>query len=89
MLLAGGLTGCSTMADGKGVPLVQQLLDAIVPPGFEGDFDSSENVPVYVNFTLQARGLKRTPQGWVFTYFRYDRNGPVGTTAHIELGKRP
>ena len=97
LILALALGGRSSIANRKKgdersvATLIQYVLDAIVPPGFTGgDFDAAENIPMYVTFTLKAGNLKRNEAGmWTFTWLEYDRTGPLTTSAHIRLGKRP
>lgn len=82
------LSGCGTPPSGK-LGFVQRLLDDVVPADFRGNFDSSESVPAYANFTLAAGNLHRTPAGWSFDWLEYHRNGPFLTSAHLSLGNRP
>jgi hypothetical protein len=83
------LCGCQTMGSNR-APLIQRVLDSMLPPTFVGDFDGAENIPMYVNFTLKAGNLKRDYNGnWTFDWLEYDRTGPLTTSAHIRLGKRP
>ncbi len=82
------LSGCASFGDNR-VALIQRVLDDLLPATFVGDFDGSEKIPTYVDFTLAAGNLRRTETGWTFDWLEYHRNGPLMSSAHIVLGKRP
>lgn len=67
----------------------QRLLDKYLSPGFVGDLNIRETIPLYLTFTLDGANLRREADGWKYDWFEYNRNGPFGTSAHIRLGKRP
>jgi hypothetical protein len=84
-------TGCattSTMSETQKAVAFQRLLDKYISPGFTGDLDIQENL-IYVSFTLKGANLRREESGWRYDWIEYVRNGPVGTSARITVGKRP
>jgi hypothetical protein len=88
-------TGCATtgitndtMATSQ-TTLGQRLLDKYLSPGFTGDLDIRETIPLYLSVTLQGANLRREDDGWKYDWIEYNRNGPFGTSARIVLGKRP
>jgi hypothetical protein len=85
LLLAGCATGPSTGQAVAG----QRLLDKHLSPGFTGNLDITETIPMYLTVTLKGANLRREEGGWRYDWFEYTRNGPFGTSARIFLGKRP
>lgn len=83
------LSGCVSGAGSSQAVLGQRILDRYLSPGFTGDLDINENIPMYLSVSLKGANLRRTETGWKYDWFEYRRNGPVGTSAHIILGKRP
>lgn len=82
--------GCvSTASTMKATTAGQRLLDKYLSPGFTGDLDISESIPLYLHVTLKGSNLRREDTGWRYDWIEYDRTGPFGTSAHIRLGKRP
>lgn len=79
--------GCGTLPSGKQA-FAQQVLTALLPPDFEGDVDFKEKVPTWVDLRVQAGNVKRTPNGWTFDWFDYERNGPLLSSSHVRLGDR-
>lgn len=89
MLLVLALSGCQSVPAGSHQSIVQRALDRLLPPTFTGDIDLSENIPMYISITIKGHNLWLDDGFWKYTWLEYDRNGPVGTSAHIRLGKRP
>lgn len=70
------LSGCATAgntaaADGA---TIQRALDAMLPPTFTGPAHIEHKNP-YFGFTIDAGGLRRTPEGWHWDWLRYRRDG--------------
>ena len=87
------LTGCVSTAGNPSVAdsrtVGQRLLDKYLSPGFTGDLNLREQIPLYLTVTLEGANLRREESGWKYDWIEYNRNGPFGTSAHIRLGKRP
>jgi hypothetical protein len=85
------VTGCATTTNVNSTQTVmgQRLLDKYLSPGFTGDLDISENIPLYLSVTLKGANLRREETGWRYDWIEYTRTGPFGTSARITLGKRP
>jgi hypothetical protein len=84
------VTGCATTTNVNSTQTVmgQRLLDKYLSPGFTGDLDISENIPLYLSITLKGANLRREETGWRYDWIEYTRTGPFGTSARITLGKR-
>ncbi len=89
LILASLLYGCASPNGSTQAVIGQRILDRYLSPGFTGDLDISESIPLYLNMTLKGANLRRDDAGWKYDWFEYRRNGPAGTSAHIFLGKRP
>jgi hypothetical protein len=91
LLLAAALlcAGCVTTNKTENQTVLgQRLLDKYLSPGFTGDLDITETIPLYLQVTLKGANLRREDGGWKYDWFEYTRNGPVGTSARVFLGKR-
>lgn len=97
LLLAAVLccAGCATtgsqndsMASNQ-LTIGQRLLDKYLSPGFTGDLNIRETIPLYLTITLEGKNLRREETGWRYDWIEYNRTGPFGTSAHLQLGKRP
>jgi hypothetical protein len=92
LVLAAALmcAGCATTAGNTNQTVLgQRLLDKYLSPGFTGDLDINENIPLYLSVSLKGANLRREESGWKYDWIEYTRTGPFGTSARITLGKRP
>lgn len=90
--------GCISSKGGKSdeSSLVQDALDALLPPTFTG-YASGEHKNQYFTIKLEADGLRRTEKGWTWTWLTYNRqsNFPLfpgfnwSSTGEVTLGRRP
>lgn len=80
LLLVATMVGCSSVASrAKGeAALLQQVLDAILPPTFTGDLRVSHK-NAYFRITIHAGELKRTAAGWTWSWLAYVRDGYIST----------
>lgn len=88
--------GCATTAKtgAAPVPLVQGVLDKLLPADFAGPVDVSE-VNQYFTITIKAGNVHRTADGkWTWDWLEYERNShfPIfsgltwGSTGKLRLG---
>lgn len=85
LLLAACLAGCASIgkrADEAKI-VIQKALDAVLPASFTGDAHFSTTVtygafPVRV--TLRCGGLRRTANGWEWTWLSYNGSSPISET---------
>jgi hypothetical protein len=82
-------SGCVSASGSSQAVMGQRILDRYLSPGFTGDLDIAETIPLYLTVTLRGANLRHDGTGWRYDWFEYRRNGPAGTSAHIFLGKRP
>lgn len=80
LLLVATLVGCSSVASRtkSEAALLQQVLDAILPPTFTGDLRVSHK-NAYFRITIHAGELKRTAAGWTWSWLAYVRDGYIST----------
>jgi hypothetical protein len=81
--------GCASIGGNGQAVVGQRILDKYLSPGFTGDIDIRETIPLYLAITLEGRNLRRDADGWRYDWITYNRTGPAGTSAHFTLGKKP
>lgn len=83
-LMAGG---CASKGSAVSLGMINQVLDASLPPAFTGAIRLKHRNP-YVTLAIEADGLKRGPNGWQWTWLTYQREGRVSNGIVI-FGKPP
>ena len=66
-------TGCATPFAGDAA-FIQRALDRALPPNYSGDAKVEHKNP-WVDFTIDAKGLRREPDGWRWDSLTWVRNG--------------
>jgi hypothetical protein len=82
-------TGCASLGSATtgDASRIQRALDAMLPPTFTGSAHV-DHVNPYFGFTIDAGGLRRTPQGWHWDWLRFKRNG-FFSRGSIQFGTPP
>lgn len=84
ILLFSGCSSISSSSTAIDVNYVNQFLDKVLPPDFNGPLHVEHKNP-YFDFTIDARGLHRTDKGWTWTWLAYRRSDRF-TQGAITLG---
>jgi hypothetical protein len=68
------LSGCATQGGMPDFALIQRALDRALSPNYAGDARVEHKNP-WVDFTIDAKGLRREADGWKWTSLTWVRNG--------------